>query len=179
MIGCDIMNIIKSLIREGYRIDIVIDPFPCDPREFDNLGYLVCWHNRYQLGDEMPRINMQDWYNEHCTEYEIMLPVYLMDHSGLALSIKPFNDPWDSGQVGWLCVTKEQLEAEYGLHYDPDDVRAVLYAEIATYSAYLNGECYGWRITMDDGELVDDGYGFYDMDQCIREAEAIVDEMTR
>ena len=37
----------------------------------------------------------------------ITLPLYLMDHSGLAMQTTSFNDPWDSGQVGWIYVRLE------------------------------------------------------------------------
>ena len=173
------MDIIETIQRGDYHVNIVHDPFPVNPREFDNLGYMVCWHQRYQLGDEMPKIDMRDWLDELSEQYAIVLPIYLLDHSSLTLSTESFNDPWDSGQVGWICVTQEQLDAEYGLNYNDAYLRSILRDEVTTYSAYLNGQCYGWQITLDDGELVDDGYGFYNIDQCISEANSVVDDMLR
>lgn len=37
-----------------------------------------------------------------------------MDHSGLAMQTTSFNDPWDSGQVGWIYVSKEDALKEFG-----------------------------------------------------------------
>ena len=34
-----------------------------------------------------------------------------MDHSGLAMQTASFNDPWDSGQVGWIYVSKLSYRA--------------------------------------------------------------------
>lgn len=44
----------------------------------------------------------------------IMLPLYLLDHSGLAMKTTSFHDPWDSGQVGWIYVSKEDALKEFG-----------------------------------------------------------------
>ena len=44
----------------------------------------------------------------------IMLPLYLLDHSGLAMKTTSFHDPWDSGQIGWIYVSKEDALKEFG-----------------------------------------------------------------
>jgi hypothetical protein len=31
---------------------MIVDDNPIDPREWDNLGKMVCWHGRYNLGDK-------------------------------------------------------------------------------------------------------------------------------
>ena len=40
--------------------------------------------------------------------------LYLYDHSGITMSTGSFCDSWDSGQVGFIYVTKEDIEKEYG-----------------------------------------------------------------
>ena len=42
-------NIIEN---ERYKLEIFDDLDPTNPREFDNLGIMVCFHSRYILGDE-------------------------------------------------------------------------------------------------------------------------------
>ena len=32
------------------------------PREWDNMGTMVCWHGRYKLGDEQPRESVDDYW---------------------------------------------------------------------------------------------------------------------
>ncbi len=44
----------------------------------------------------------------------VILPVFLLDHSGLAISTLPFGDPWDSGQVGWIYADRNTVIEEYG-----------------------------------------------------------------
>ena len=43
------------------RIKIEPDEFPESPREWDNLGTMVCWHRRYDLGDEQPQADPGDY----------------------------------------------------------------------------------------------------------------------
>ncbi len=38
--------------NEKYRLEIFEDLDPTDPREFDNLGTMICFHNMYTFGDE-------------------------------------------------------------------------------------------------------------------------------
>jgi hypothetical protein len=38
-----------------YLIQIDYDDDPQDPREWDNLGTMACWHRKYNLGDEQPK----------------------------------------------------------------------------------------------------------------------------
>ena len=48
------------------------------------------------------------------SEKYIVMPLYLLDHSGLAMQTTSFHDPWDSGQVGWVYVSKEDVLKEFG-----------------------------------------------------------------
>ena len=34
------------------------------PRDWDNLGHMVCWHSRYNLGDEQRRDDVNEWLRE-------------------------------------------------------------------------------------------------------------------
>ena len=37
------------------------DTDPTNPRENDNVGTMVCWHNRHNLGDEQPKYGSMDF----------------------------------------------------------------------------------------------------------------------
>ncbi len=34
-----------------YRLKIENDDWADSPREWDNLGHMICWHRNYNLGD--------------------------------------------------------------------------------------------------------------------------------
>lgn len=39
-----------------------------------------------------------------------ILPLYMYEHSGIALSTTPFSCPWDSGRLGFVIMTKEMAQ---------------------------------------------------------------------
>ena len=90
------------------------------------------------------------------------MKVYLYDQSGLALSTTPFNDKFDSRQVGYIYCTKQDLK---DLEFPQDDYEKVeteLKNEITTYNDYLNNDIdyYYYEITDEDDNLVDKMTGF-------------------
>ena len=36
----------------GYKLSVFRDEDAPNPRQWENLGKMVCWHSRYDLGDE-------------------------------------------------------------------------------------------------------------------------------
>lgn len=93
----------------------------------------------------------------------IVMPLYLLDHSGLAMQTESFNDPWDSGQVGWIYVSKADVLKEFGAAEMTDAIRQraedLMRSEVAVYDCYLRGECYGFELYK-NGELTDSCWGF-------------------
>ena len=176
-----------------YNISIEQDPDPQNPRtEWDNLGTMVCFHKRYDLGDEHD-YKEDDYYGwdeleEAITKEEdpaVILPIYMLDHSGITVSTQPFSCPWDSGQVGFIFISKEKVLKEYSLGGDtiPDEtletVEKCLRGEVETYDQYLTGDVWGYIIEDEDGEHVDSCWGFYGREYCEKEAQDIRDGMIK
>jgi hypothetical protein len=157
---------------------------------------MVCWHNRYSLGDEQPKMDASDWfidfvrtnckvsdaiYNEEkeLTNEEawtilkqeyIFLPLYLYNHSGISISTRSFigraqHAEWDSGQVGWIYISKKDAVKEWGkkLFTKIVEEKAVKYlqGEVKNYDNYLTGNVYGYIVENADGEQVDSCWEFY------------------
>lgn len=38
-----------------------------------------------------------------------MLPIYMYDHGGISVSTSDYGDPFDSGQIGWIYTTKDEI----------------------------------------------------------------------
>ena len=149
-----------NTIRQGnYVLEIFQEDSPESPREWDNLGTMICFHRRYNLGDEgnfFSPDNFNSWeeqreWIEKSIKPVVLLPLYLYDHSGITISTSPFSCQWDSGQVGWIFVTKEQVRKEYGVKRITKDivekVTNVLEGEVKTYDQYLTGDVYGYRLS--------------------------------
>ena len=105
---------------DKYKIEVIHDTDPFDPREDDNLGTMICFHGSYNLGDKHD-YNHQDYngwdeMKEAIIKNEdvgVILPLYLYDHSGITIATTPFSCRWDSGQVGFIIISKEKMRHEY------------------------------------------------------------------
>jgi hypothetical protein len=171
-----------------YEIEIIPDSDPESPRTWDNLGTIVCKHRRYNLGDkhDYDLSKCKSWFDvQKELDYPpIILNIYLYDHGGITMSTKPFSCPWDSGQVGFIFATKEDLIRSYGRADEETIKRAksVLEGEVEIYDQYLRGDVYGYRIsevsTCDNGhehiEEVESSWGYYGEGDCMKEAESVV-----
>lgn len=95
-----------------------------------------------------------------------LVPIYMLDHSGIAYSTTPFCDSWDSGQVGWGYMSLAEARAEWGVYGRSDaDVlsaaRAAIASDVRAYSAWVEGDVLSGRVLSLDGEHDDACGGFY------------------
>lgn len=171
------------------RVRIVHDPDAESPREHDNLGTMVCWHRRYNLGDEQPKCSPSEFYigmmqeihpnapddipAEHlaaCIEkHYVVLPLYLYDHSGITMSCSPFGCPWDSGQIGFIYVSMETARREFtGTDEEiREHAERCLRSEVDVYDDYLTGQTYGFIIEQADEDAdLDDEDSWETIDSC-------------
>lgn len=147
----------------GYTLKIIPDKNPLNPRtDCDHLGIMLCWHRRYSLGDSHPYDTPQDFEESAAAkDMFICLPVYLLDHSGLYVSVNDFNDSWDSGQLGFIYCTKQDAQKWFNnTDVTEDEIKKELTAEVEEYNDYLNGAWYGFLIEGLDGEVEDSCGGF-------------------
>ena len=166
-------NIIEN---EKYKLEIFDDLNPCSPREFDNLGTMVCFHRRYNLGDEteLKSSDFSSWEELESYLYKeenalIAIPVFMYDHSGLWINTTGFSCPWDSGQVGYIYISKEKVRREYSCKRISKKlknmIREILCSEVDLYNDYLCGNVYGFTLTdKENAEEIDSSCGFYGTD---------------
>jgi hypothetical protein len=133
---------------------IIHDDDPMSPRDWDNLGTMVCWHPDYLLGDEqISRYDAQETYEELPDDCEV-LPLFLYDHSGITMSTTSFSCGWDSGQVGYIYVDGDRIRKEYG--DDSEETRKkvikVLQSEVKVYDQYIMGDVWGFVIEQEQDD---------------------------
>lgn len=197
------MEALETVKYKGYNIEIVADDVAESPREWDNVGKMVCQHRRYHLGDEQYENNYanswKEWFAYHVLEnyvldldlriygtfgyFEeeeeiekvwrwieknmIVMPLFLYDHSGITISTSK-TCRWDSGQIGFMYITKEDAVKEFGnknfTKAVEEEAIAYMEAELETYDNYLRGDVYGYRILDKEGDVIDSCFGFYGYD---------------
>lgn len=181
-----------------YEIEIIQDESPESPREWDNLSTMVCFYKRYDLGDKH-NYKHGDYNGWNEMEKEIIkrenvgviLPLYLYDHSGITMNTTGFSCNSDSGQVGFIFISKKKMLEKYGgkvvTQKLKDSVAGYLKGEVETYDQYLTGDVYEFRIyeieTCDQGhehrKEIDSCAGFYGEDACMKEANYIVNSLIK
>lgn len=162
---------------KNHIIEILYDRDPMNPRtEFDNLGTMCCTHKRYQLGDKDTGYSLGaagSWAAEEAAisakfDVAVILPIYMYDHSGQTVQTTPFSCPWDSGQIGFIWVSKEKARKEYGWKVLTKarlaKLTEYLVGEVKTFDQYLRGDVYGYKILDQDGDEVDSCWGFFGED---------------
>lgn len=173
------MEAIKQYEYKGYTIEIHYDEWGESPREWDNLGTMATFSSRYDIGDAHNFTNAGELIN-YINDNEdnlYYLPVYIYDHGGIALSTSPFGDRWDSGQIGFIYMTKEKAKEEGITEYEALDR---LDREVKTMDDFVRGNVYGYKVFNDEGEELDSCWGYIGrIEDCEEAAESVVDYYDR
>ena len=167
-------------------IEIEQDEYPDSPRDWDNLGTMVCFHSRYNIGDkhDYQEADFSSWdeLEEQLVKdgARVVKPLYLYDHSVLSISTGSFHGraqhaEWDSGQVGFIAAFSKDIEAFVGWkRLNPKRRKRIdemLESEVEVYNQYLLGDVWGYTVESPDGEVLDSCWGFYGRGLCEHEAQ--------
>lgn len=175
------MEPVETITYKNHTIQIFPDSDAESPREWDNMTELHCCHRRYCLGDK--DFNYKN--GTDCIEAaqqaqkqgDIVLPLYLYDHSGITISLTPFSCPWDSGQVGFVIIRREKMLSEFSATKFSKSLKKkalqIAESEVQIYNQFLRGEVYGYKIDPSG----DSCWGYYGQEECTKEAKSVVDSM--
>jgi hypothetical protein len=171
---------------KDYKIEITQDNIGESPREWDNFGKMIAFHGRYTLGDknDYSSDNYNGWEElkeQLMKDYktDIILPVYMYDHSGITIATTPFSCNWDSGQIGWIVADIETIKKEHNWKSvgtkRKEEVFKWLNSEIKCYAQYLEGDVYHYRVTDKHGEEIDSCGGVYGYNEVEDICKEVVD----
>lgn len=179
------MDVYKMAENKDGLLEVLYDRFAESPREWGNIGTMSYGHGSYNLGDEKAANielynSWDEWLEGEVLEPNggsanvIFLPLYLYDHSGITMNTTGFNCPWDSGQVGWIWATRENLLKNTGCTeeelFENGIGEEVLKGEVRDFDDYLRGNVYGFRLSKKkkceccstvEFEELDSCFGFY------------------
>ena len=169
---------------KGLTIRIEADTDCTSPLEYDECVFIT-----YRAGARSCYGNTpldQEAHEDIARQIEagtlIGLPVYVYQHSGVLIQASegnPFSCPWDSGQSGYVYVTKKTaLDWQGGKVLTAkkrtatlDSLRSV----VSEYSKWCNGECYGYIIEDGAGEQLESCWGFIGYEYAEQEAQSAAD----
>lgn len=164
----------------GITVEVEQDSDPTNPaKDWDMVGSMVLNSRcRYNFGHETADGDeIQAIIND---PNNIVLPVYMYDHSGITINTTGFSCPWDSGQVGIIYCTKEKAVYEFGKKLYTKKVREAamrcMQGEVESVDDYLTGNVWGYRVLDADGEVLDSCWGFVgDEKYCREEGESMAE----
>ena len=184
----------------GAKVHVRRESDPLNPRtEWSNAWKWYSNHRRYSFDKENGKyLSVDDVFDGETEEGESLRdailrqnpefldvrPIYLLDHSGIAVSLGPFNDPWDSGIGIYAAITREQAEADWpDLKGDDGKLKERAYecleSEVEVFRKYLDGEVYGFVVEDGSGKETDSCWGYYeDPDEVVNETHVSVEEAT-
>lgn len=182
------MDPIETLEHEGRTVHILheLDGELCDPRDGDNFCHLYLFGKAKSYGDQHD-LRSEDYSGWDAMQAAlvkanpggIVKPVYVFDHSGIALATTDFwfrqwdSQGWDWCQVGFAVVSADEIRANFLRQRISKKLRAkaeeVLDAEVKVQGQYVSGECYCWDEVDADGEVVDSCTGYVGIEN-VREA---------
>jgi len=128
------------------------DTDPINPHEEYGTIELVTTKNRYFWGDitcDDPRTEL-DSRREIGQEF-VALPLFLYAHSGISISVLPYHDQWDSGQIGYAICTKQNVIDQFGTDENwQQTAQKLIRDEIRAYDDYLTGPSYVYDVYVYD-----------------------------
>lgn len=181
-------------LSRGKTLSFEPDQDSESPRAWDgNLGTIVGDHRRYEVFDKKAssiedvclvmlhaligtssykgaaasyeKLRSKEDCVRFMDKYTFWLPVYMYDHSGQTIATTPFSCPWDSGQIGYIFVTKEKYKREYSAKIltkkQGARARWILENEIITFDTYIRGAVYGVVLKDKDDNVLESCWGFY------------------
>jgi len=195
--GNDIVKIvhIERKHNKTFRLSVRYDTDAQSPRDWDNLGIMACWDDRYNVPNEtgLDIYNRFDGWQEFKQHLEkecdavFIHGIDLYAHSGVAYHLvkNPKLGEADgfSGCIcGFIYITRKKFKDEYGVDFDEGNadhcqkLTVNFKAEIDCYGQYANGEVYGWcveQLDYNNGDWIplDSCWGYYEQDEAENEGK--------
>jgi hypothetical protein len=148
--------------RSMKKLVIGYDQYCESPRTFSDHYTKIFSGHRSVKGDVQANGEYNSLHAEYlarCGKDNIELPIYLYEHSGIALNTTGFNCRWDSGQLGYIFVSKSDIRKEFGwkklTHERIERIKTYMRNEVEVLGQWLNGEVYYYRVVDEDGETID------------------------
>jgi hypothetical protein len=184
------MGAIETFKANGFTVEIHHDPDTENPHneQFARGCQLAMRGDRYDWPNDAGIVfgDFDGWgeiagvlranYDAVVVDY-----VYVYDHSGVSFTTGertyPFDDRWDSGNAGLAYVTRSGWKESQGADWTGTDeeitqAHALIAGEVEIYGQWAGGECYGYRIIDEYGELREDCWSYIGYDNVTQAANS-------
>jgi hypothetical protein len=152
-------------------LKIYHDQHPTPPNEWDGEATLVIWSREYSLDEDgyIAYGDPEDFIEWAAKSKAFFLPVYAYSHGGLTISTSPYSCQWDSGPIGFIYITREQIKDwghdwKYFTKGRKQQIKEWLEATVKVWDQYLTGDVYGFELVESAEECeeeIDSCWGIY------------------
>ena len=159
----------ETFEKNGYKVTIEQDTDPSSPSEYqDEHAFIATTNNRYFTvagpnGETASTLgaNLEEWEKTHHV-YKLNALIHGDVRLSITSDLKQYYMGFDSGQIGFLLVTRDESEI-------PEPQK---YAEgmVEEWNQYLSGDVWGFTIEDGEGNHIDSCWGFYGFDYAKSEA---------
>ena len=170
------MSEYKYKSPSGETVEIHHDSDVERPFENDNYFKIVVLHRRYtdpskgECGSAPEEV--AQWEKENAKDWHI-LPLFMLDHSNTtyrAGKTNPFGNGdiarFDSGRVG-IVAQRKDID---GIITSEEDFKKSAKNNLETYTAWANGETFGYKIKDENDQEDDSCWGYYGLDDVLSAA---------
>ena len=174
--------IIQQAETDDYRLEVFMDDMPMNPREepFETFGTMVCFHDRFELGDENHGFQGEEDLHRYLTKNDhklVYLPIFYSDRG-------VYTNQYES--IDLLLESNYCVGAIFA-HWvgDVTEIFKRLKEAIKKYDYFVRGEIYGFNLEEKDTcptcgtvhyELIDSCGGFYGTSDMIEGMQEIISE---
>lgn len=136
-------------------------------KRFSSLEFSDCledYEDPEYTGAPYNRDQAEKYVEKWMDESLLVLPVYVYEHGGIAMSTGGYSCPWDSGQAGFIYVSKTEALKIYQAKKWSKKLEERALEGMKSYIKYLDAICqgsvYGWSVTDKDGDVLDSVWGY-------------------
>jgi len=159
-------------LKSGKVLKVIQDDMAESPRSWDNLSKMIFFGKHSHLGDSHNfKSNDYEGFEEMKSaivkelDAAVIVPIYGYSHGSLTISTKPFSCQWDSGQLGFAVVTKEDIRKNYSIKRVTkkyvEKAEKHIEGEVETLEQFISNEIYGFILEDENEEEIDSCWGFY------------------
>lgn len=173
------MDAYETIEKDGWKVEVFLDDDAQSPDTWDNLATFQHSTN-YTFGEDLRREPERGWpvYIRALTlldeDVAGALPVYIAEH-GPQLSMWPTEAEHANGVLFTTHKRLNELCGEDAKYHTREWVEEALTGEAAVWRQYLEGDVWGYQVTMPDGSFADSCWGFYGVEYAIEEAKEALD----
>jgi len=172
----------KTTTTDEPRLVIEYDNDAESPRQWDNIGVFVTKIRNYKspdgnVGDEyLAMIATSELEPDNATEHARLIvdflamndkkpkyiyPISLYEHSNVSYTLAGDGNTcqFDSGICGFYIVHENEETQDM----TEDEIKDCIRGELKEYTNWCNGEVYEFTLYDNDGNIEDNGGGFYDI----------------